>query len=180
MNKSRLFATLAIMALPGCRVSPAPAAAPAPDQRPLPDIPVYELSPVSDSAGARITLSRAGDPLAALTSAKRFTLTSNGADARTLLLWLAQEAGLNLVVSQDVNARVSVSFTDVPAVDAIRTVMAVAGLSVLTSPARAPGPPVVFYRLPINVNEATAEVIAARFGVSLEMARFIVESRNRP
>lgn len=124
-----------------------------------------------------ITQTRSRDPLADITSIKRVTLTSDNADARTLLLWLAQQAGASLVVSQDVETRVSVSFRDVLVVDAMRAIMAEAGLSILVGAPTAPWSPVVFYQLPVDVDRASAEAIAARFGVSLELAKFIVESR---
>lgn len=144
---------------------------------PLSDIPVYELTQPAANAPYVVTRNPSRDPLAELGATKRVTLTTNGADARTLLLWLAQQAGVNLVVSPDVNARVSVSFTDVSAVDAMRAIMAEAKLSVLSSALQPPWPPVVFHQLPVNINTASAAVIAARFGVSDELAKWIVESR---
>jgi len=147
--------------------------------RPLPEIPVYEITP-TDSARVAFTPSRSRDPIAELGANKRVSLTSNNADARTLLLWLAQEAGVSLVIAPDVTARVSVSFTDVPAGEAIRAIIAEAGLSVLAPGIQSPWPPVVFFERPVNVNEVSPESIVARFGISLEMAKWIVESRPRP
>lgn len=145
---------------------------------PMPDIPVYELAQPGTNAPFTISRSQRRDPLAELGASRRVTLTANNADARTLLLWLAQQSGVNLVVSPDVNARVSVSFTDVPAVDAMRAIMAEARLSVLASAFESPWPPIVFHQLPVNINTASAEVIASRFGVSQELARWLVESRG--
>lgn len=145
----------------------------------MPDIPVYEIAPATDTVLFRPATAGARDPFAGA-STRRVTLTTANADARQLILWLAQQAGVSLVVSEDVNARVTVSFQDALAVDALRSVMAEAGLSVLSGDVRAPWAPVVFYQLPVNIEQATPEVIAARFGVSLEMARFIVESRPKP
>ena len=87
---------------------------------------------------------------------------------------------MNLVVAPDVSARVSVAFTDVPAGEAMRAIIAEAGLSLLAGDSRSPWPPVVFYERPVNVNEVDAASIVSRFGVSLEMARWLVESRPRP
>ena len=115
-----------------------------------------------------------------LSATKLVSLTATNAEARTLLLWLAQQAGVSLVIAPDVTARVSVSFTNVPAGEAMRAIMAEAGLSVMTSGLESPWPPVVFYQIPVNINQASAEVIVARFGVSLEMARWIVENRAKP
>ena len=147
---------------------------------PLPAIPVYEITPTRDSTTLTIRPAPNRDPLGALGATRRVTLTSSDADARTLLLWLAQEAGVNLVVSPDVRARVSVNFADVPAVDAMRAIMSQAGLSVLSAASGVPWPPVVFYHAPVNVNEASAAAIVARFGVSDEMVKWILESRTRP
>jgi hypothetical protein len=144
---------------------------------PLPAIPVYEITPREEGAGVSISPSRSGDPLADLGATKRVSLTANMADVRALLLWLAREAGVSLLVAPDVSARVSVSFNNVPAVDAMRAIISQAGLSVLTSGLQTPWPPVVFHQLPVNIDEASAETLAARFGVSLEMAKWIVDAR---
>lgn len=145
----------------------------------LPDIPVYELAQRDVAAPVTITRVPHTDPWSDLGATRRVTLTANGADVRTLLLWLAREAGVSIVVSPDVSARVSVSFNDVPAAEAIRAIMAEARLSVLTSALQSPWPAVVFYRLPVNVNTASPQVIAASFGVSDDLAKWIVESRPR-
>jgi hypothetical protein len=169
----RPVALVAVSALLACHAGTAATAV-----GPMPDIPVYEL--VQPGAGTPISISRASrDPLAELNATKRVTLAANNADVRTLLLWLAQESGVSLVVSSDVNARVSVTFTDVPAGQAMRAIVAQAGLSLL-APVEGLWPPVVFYHAPVNIDSVTADVIAARFGVSAEMAKWIVESRPRP
>ena len=147
---------------------------------PLPPIAVYEITPAPDST--RLTVSRIvdpspRDPLARLGATRRVTLTASNADARTLLLWLAQEAGVSLVVAPEVTNRVSVHFENVQAHDAMRAIMAEAGLSVLTAPRQPNWPPVVFHQVPVNMNEVSAERIMERFGVSAEMAQWIVESR---
>lgn len=145
---------------------------------PLPEIPIYVITPV-DSGGLTIAPARSGDALPPLGAAKRVSLTAKDADARTLLLWLAQEAGISLVVAPDVTARVSVSFHDAPANEALRAVIAEAGLSLLSPGSQGPWPPVVFFQLPMNINELNADAIVARFGVSPEMAAWIVESRPK-
>lgn len=147
---------------------------------PLPTIPVYEIASRTDTVAPRFAPSRTRDPLGHITSTRRVTITTSSQDVRTLLLWLAEQAGASLVISPDVRARVTVSFHDVPVVEAMRAVLAEAGLSVLVGPLEAPWPPVVFFQLPVNIETASAETIAARFGVSLELARFIVESRPKP
>jgi hypothetical protein len=178
MSLRRQVAAMLCVALAviGCRPS-TPPGAPA---EPLPPVPVYEITPSRDSA--RLTVSRVPearplDPLATLRATRRVTITASNADARAVLLWLAQEAGVSLVVAPDVRSRVTVHFEDVMAHDAMRAIIAEARLSVLTSPRQANWPPVVFYQLPVNVNEVSAERIMERFGVSVEMAQWIVESR---
>lgn len=160
------------------RSQPQSAAAP----RMIDPIPVYEIAPgpTMDSPIALAPAQRADDPLAALGATRRVTLTAANADARALLLALAREAGVNLVVSPDVAVRVNANFSDVPAADAMRAIIMEAGLSVLTTGPRSPWPPVVFYQLPVNIDRASVETIVARFGVSAEMARWIVESRAKP
>ena len=108
-------------------------------------------------------------------SARRVTVTAVDADARSLLIAIAREAGINVVVSADVRRRVSVSLTDASADEAIAAIIAQAGLSI-SRPA-ATQAAVVFYQLAVNVNQAPAEAIAVRFGTSAELARWIVESR---
>jgi hypothetical protein len=149
------------------------------DARPLPEIPVYEIAP-TDSARLAISPAPSRDPIADLRATKRVSLTASNADARTLLLWLAEQAGVSLVVAPDVTARVSVTFTNVPAGDAMRAIIAEAGLSLLAADMRSPWPPVVFFERPVNINEATAAALMSRFGVSEAMAKWIVESRPRP
>lgn len=107
---------------------------------------------------------------------RRISVNAVDADARALLLAIAKEAGLNVVVSSDVRTRVSLTLSDVPAWEAVQAIIEVAGLSVMT-PTQGASPAVVFYHLPVDVNKASAEGIAARFGVSTEMGKWIVESR---
>ncbi len=174
---SRIVAVGAVVVLAACRPSQ-----PATQSRPdiLPEIPVYVIAPTDSARLAVRPAPRGRDPLAELEADKLVSLTSSNADARTLLLWLAQQAGVSLVVAPDVSARVSVSFTNVKASEAMRAVLAEAGLSILAPDEGSPWPPVVFYQRPVNVNDASADEIVARFGVSREMARWIVESRPRP
>lgn len=170
VRRAALLAGLAVAACRSHRETPSPQ---------MPEIPVYVISP-SDSSRVVISPARGRDPIAELRANKLVSLTANNADARTLLLWLAQQAGVSIVVAPDVVARVSVSFTDVPAAEAIRAIITEAGLSLLAPGLERPWPPVVFFERPVNINEVSAESIVARFGVSLEMARFLVESRPRP
>jgi hypothetical protein len=175
------FAALVAASLASCtmfRREPAPGSAAEP--QPMRAIPVYEIVPTEGESGVSVAPSRSRDPFAGMDGTKRVTLSANNANARTLLLSLAREAGISLIVSPDVSARVSVNFNDVPAAEAMRAIISEAGLSVLTAGLQSPWPPVVFYQLPVNINLVSAETIAARFGVSAEMARFIVESRPRP
>ena len=147
--------------------------------QPMPDIPAYELTP-TENAGMAIVRTPGKDPLSGLGATKLISLNARDADAKTLLLWLAREGGVSLIVAPDVNARVSVNFSNVPAGEAMRAIMAEAGLSVLSSGVQSPWPPIVFFQVPTNINEATADAIASRFGVSAEMAKWIVENRPKP
>jgi hypothetical protein len=108
---------------------------------------------------------------------QRISVRAIDADARALLIGIANQAGINMVVSSDVNRRVSLTLHDVPAMQAIQEIAIAASLTIATPESRAL-PAVVYYQLPVNVNSASAETIAKRFGVSEELARFIVESRN--
>jgi hypothetical protein len=165
---------LVALSMTACRPSASSQAAAA---APLPAIPVYEIRPTVGSSNVVVARVPDADPIAALGATRRVSLNASDAEVRTLLLWLAQEAGVSLVVSPDVTARVSVNFNDIPAGEAMRALLAEAGLSVLSSRLRARWPPVIFHQLPVNINEATVEGILARFGVSAEMAQWIVESR---
>jgi len=177
MIAPRFLIVAAVIAAAGCR-RPTPAMQTTPDA--LPEIPVYVIAPTDSARIAVRPAPRGIDPLADLGADKLVSLTSSNADARTLLLWLAQQAGVSLVVAPDVNARVSVSFTNVKASDAMRAVLAEAGLSILAPDQGSPWPPVVFFQRPVNINASSPDEIVARFGVSREMARWIVESRPRP
>ena len=108
---------------------------------------------------------------------ERISVRAIDADARALLIGIAAQAGINMVVSADVNRRVSVTLTDVPAIQAIQEIAQAANLTVATPENRAL-PAVVYYQLPVNINTASAETIAKRFGVSDELARWIVEARK--
>ena len=171
MRSSRTPAILAFaaaMGLAACKVQSLPA---------LPPIPVYEVTPTEERPGMAIAPSTARDPLAELGASRRVSLTARDADARELLLSLARHAGVTIVVSPDVRARVSVSVIGIPAGEAMRAIISQAGLSVLAAAPESSWPPVVFHQLPLNINDASAATIAARFGVSGEMARWIVRSR---
>ena len=178
---ARVLTAAALLLTSACwrsrQAAPEPAVQEPSAPAPMHSIPVYEIAP-SESGIIAMTPSRQRDPIADLGASKPITLTANDANARTLLLTIAREAGVNLVVSPDVSARVSVSFTNLPASEAIRTIIAQAGLSILTGGLQNPWPPAVFYQLPVNIDRASVETIVARFGVSTEMAKFLVESRK--
>ena len=116
------------------------------------------------------------EELAALERGERVTLTASDTDLRSLLAALAEAAGVNLVVSPEVEGRVTVHLEDVPAREALDTVIRQSG-HMVTEPLRMPWGPVVFYVVPVNVNDADVATIQARFGVSEELARFLVRSR---
>ncbi|HEX6069754.1 MAG TPA: hypothetical protein VFZ18_08010 [Longimicrobiaceae bacterium] len=159
----------------GCLLSGLAACAPA-DPRPPAGAPVpVELPPL---AAPQITLQAApprtaqsGDPLAGVSSLQTVTLRAQDVGVRALLTALAEAAGISLVLDPGVEGRMSVHLVDVPVADALRQVLAAANLSVVTPSAVAPWGPVVFYAIPVDIDSASAELIRARFGVSLEVAR---------
>lgn len=105
------------------------------------------------------------------------TLTAVNADVRPLLIGIAREANIDLVVTSDVNQRVSINLKDTPATEAIVAIASAANLT-FARPPQPELPPVVFYQLPVNINRESAAVIANRFGVSLALAKFIVGTRD--
>jgi hypothetical protein len=139
-----------------------------------------EASSTSVVAGAHPGRDSASPVLRASGTDRLITLTAVDADARLLLLAIAKQAGIELVVSPDVQARVSVEFRNVPAGDAIAAIVSRAGLHVMNPPQSTSWPPVVFYQLPVDINASTPDVIAARFGVSLEMAKWIAAAAREP
>lgn len=104
------------------------------------------------------------------------SLTAMDADLRVLLPALAEAAGVSLIVPRDLRGTVSLHLEDVPAMEALERVLAAADLS-LIEPLAPPWPRARFYVVPVNVNEADAATIMARFDVSAALARFIVRSR---
>lgn len=105
------------------------------------------------------------------------TFNAQNADVRRLLPLLAEAAGVSLVLGSEVQGTVSVYFRDVPAREALQIVLEEAGLSATTGHLEPAFGPAVFYHAPINVDEANAEAIRERFGVSGEMAEWIVRAR---
>jgi len=63
--------------------------------------------------------------------AARISLEVKDADVQTVLMQIAQQAGLNLSVNQDVRGRVTVTLKDLPAEEALRTVASAVGARVL-------------------------------------------------
>ncbi|MGH7636567.1 MAG: outer membrane beta-barrel protein [Gemmatimonadaceae bacterium] len=128
----------------------------------LPGAPTYS-PPVASSAPA--------------SAAPRVTITADNADARDVLLAIARLGGLDVVVSSQVQTRVTAHLIDVPADQAIQAIADVTGLGVLR-PAAPGGATVVFHQEPVNVNGAKTAKIASRFGVSGEMAKFVAEPQS--
>lgn len=138
-------------------------AAPPPPPEPLPTLRVEQLAePAVEARPDR---------------GERITLTATDTDVRTVLALLAEAAGVSLIVGPEVRGRVTVRFEDVPARDALEEVIRATGL-MIAEPLRVPWGPTVFYVVPVNVNEADAATIRARFGVSSELARFLVRART--
>lgn len=149
-------------------------AACAPALKPLPPVGA-ELPPLPVEQVSIITIPPApGEPPSAQ---PRVTVNASQADVRVLLPALAQIAGVSLVLDSTARGTVAVHFENVPAIEALRSVIDAAGLTIEGEPEK-PWPPAVFYQVPVNVNTATAGVISARFGVSPKLAAFIVRSRR--
>lgn len=142
---------------------------------PLPTLPAVEQPAAAVLPAPRYTTSP--DPWRGLPLGPPVTLSAVDVDVRALALALAEAAEVNLILEPGITARVSVNFVDMPALEALRHVLAAADLSVA---APAPGPlwePVVFYVLPVDIDQADVDLIRARFRVSEPLARFVVESR---
>jgi hypothetical protein len=122
------------------------------------------------------------DPNAVTRATERgapITLSAVDSDVRAILPLLAEAADLSLVMGPEVQGRVTMELVDVPALDAIALVLEAVGLSVVPTPLRSPWPPVVFYNLPISIDIADRELIRERFGVSVELAQWLVDNRLR-
>lgn len=109
---------------------------------------------------------------------RRITVTASNADVRELIPAIAAAGGISVVMSPDVQGRVSVRFVDVPVSQALRAVITEAGLTVGSDKLESPWAPAVFFSAPVNVNVANAQLISAHFGVSEALARVVVESRD--
>lgn len=149
-------------------------------ETPLP-APLPELPQGTAAAG-----DRAGDRAALLPrpSAPRpdpgppVTLAARDVEIRVLLLALAEAAGISMVVDPAITGRITVNFQELPAREAIEAVLAQAALGVAAAPPAPPIGPVVFYVVPVDIEEASAALIQARFDVGPEVARFIVRART--
>jgi hypothetical protein len=163
------------------RILGSPAATPAsnPPAASVPDLPPIAAAAIVIPDADRPP-AQAVDPLATLGATRLVSVHATNADARTLLVAVAREAGLNLIVEGDVRARVTVALTDVPAAVAIRTIIESAGLAIASPSMSKAVTSIVFYQLPVNIDRASAATIAARFGTSMELANFVVESRPAP
>ena len=145
----------------------------APTIKPLPPV-IGELPPLPVEEVSIITTPPPGGSLPG--SQPRVTLNASRADVRVLIPALAQIAGVSVVMDNTVRGTVAVRFDNVPAIEALRSVIDAAGLAV-ESEMEKPWPESVFYQPPVNVNTAPAGVIATRFGVSAKLAEWIVKSR---
>lgn len=146
----------------------APTLRPLPSAMDLPPLPVEQVSITTTVPSGALP---GNQPLVTLNAAR--------ADVRVLIPALAQIAGVSVVMDESVRGTVAVRFADVPAIDALHSVIESAGLVIETGVER-PWPESVFYQSPANVNTSSAGVISARFGVTARMAEFIVRSRQFP
>lgn len=132
----------------------------------LPPLPVEEVSIIT-------TPPPAGAPAS---EQPRVTLNASRADVRVLIPALAQIAGVSVVMDSTVRGTVAVRFENVPAIDALHSVIQAAGMTI-EAEIENPWPASVFLLPPVNVNTASAALISARFGVSGVLAAWLVESR---
>lgn len=166
---NRVVAALALLAPlvstgPGCAGKPVTEPAPEPA---LPPLPAEVLSePGTPGVPARLP---EGPPL---------SLRAVDADVRSLLVAIADAAGLSLVLEPPVGGRVSVSLHDVSPRAALDAVLEAAGLSAAHSP-RPPWGPAVFYLPRVNVDSVAVGMIVQRFGASPRLARWLVDLRGR-
>ena len=145
----------------------------APTIKPLPRV-VGELPPLPVEEVSIITTPPpAGAPAS---TQPRVTLNASRADVRVLIPALAQIAGVSVVMDSSVRGTVAVRFENVPAIDALHSVIEAAGMAI-ESEIESPWPPSVFLLPPVNINTASAAIISARFGVSGKLAEWIVKSR---
>jgi len=160
----------AVLLLAASALACAPPIRPTPRPRPepLPPLPVEQLG-----TGQRLVVT----PGTGIRT--RVTLTAVNQDVRTLLPALAAASGVNLVMGPDVRGTVTVHLVDVPADEALRAVIAAAGLSIDNPAALRPWGPTVFQQPPLNINTATVEEIKARFNVSTRVAETIIAARPR-
>lgn len=154
---------IVVVAACGPTLRPLPPALPRLDE--LPPLEVEQVSVVPAPNGMP---SAADQP--------RVTLNASRADVRVLIPALAQIAGVSVVMDESVRGTVAVRFENVPAIDALRTVIESAGLGIVGGPAGTWAES-VFQQFPVNINAANADVISARFGVSTKLAEWIVLSR---
>lgn len=153
-------------------------AACAPPPQPAPPTPAAASPLPTLRVEQRASADTAVSPgLGAPGSETRVSLTAVDADVQALVPMLARAAGVNVALGPDVRGRVSVSFQDVPAAEALRATLDAAGLAVL-APLRSPSPRTVFYNVPVNMDTADVALIQAAFGVSPAMARFLVAARQ--
>src|SRR5690606_16834657 len=118
---------------------------------PLPPLPVQPApapAPAPPAPGA-------SDPLSRFPPGEPVTLSARDVDIRALLPALAEAAGLSIVLGPDIQGRVSVNLIAVPAVEALELVLAEAGLAVASGPPAPPFGQVVFYTLPVDIEQAS-------------------------
>lgn len=144
------------------------------------DLPPLPVEQVSDRTMELQTVPNdVEDFLSRVPLGEPVSLRATSVEVPVLLAALGEAAGISLVVDPSIEGRISVNFVDVPAREALRLVLAETGLFIATGPPEAPYGPVVFYTVPIDIDQASVEVIQARFGVSRQVAEFIVRSRVR-
>lgn len=174
-----LAALLTVLATSCAAPARAPRATPAPAPSPLPPLVVEVLPAAPDPELEYGLLPPPGtvQPPAVDSGPQPITLTATNADLRALILALADALDYDIVLDPEVRGRVSVRFDGVPADVALGAVLDAAGLSIAAGGIKPPYGDVSFYPVPIDVELADLETLMRRYGISRELAEWVVRSR---
>lgn len=175
LHGSMAAITALAMLAGGCRrAAPAPPAMVALPPR----VPQEQLSPPVTQPVQSLPI-----PIPTPSAEKHVDIDTHGReiDVREALQFLADEGGLKLVFSPEINKKIRLRLVDVSVSQALETVLSVAGLTLESTVSATPprqSASIVFYELPVNVDSLSAESIMKRFGVSRTIADLIVQART--
>jgi len=166
-------AATTLMTLVACRHTAAPVIAPPPSlpaQQPM-------------SVATEVTATESSPTYADTAAEQRVTIDTHGGemDVRQALAFIAEQGKLKLIVSPEIDKKVRLQLDNVPASQALKTVLEAAGLTLENlnaTPAPARTSSVVFYQLPVNIDSLSVEAIMKRFGVGRTAAELMVQQRT--